>query len=203
MINISPIRSSMPELPAQVRARLIELYGLSLGAASQLVEWPQLLDYFFQCVTFSPTSYKEVSVLVTSVVQENSIQTGLLALEINLKPAVLVEISNLRQAKEISYVAMQQVMEMVLKGDTREVGDIVKEEDLFFIRDTNYIEKFALDIISDNTELVKKFRKDVISKKKQERVFKSLLAVVNKDPRVERVDMATFVQIFKKLLEES
>ena len=64
MINISPIRSSMPELPAQVRARLIELYGLSLGAASQLVEWPQLLDYFLQCVT----SYKEVSVLVTSLV---------------------------------------------------------------------------------------------------------------------------------------
>jgi aspartyl-tRNA(Asn)/glutamyl-tRNA(Gln) amidotransferase subunit B len=203
MINISPIRSSMPELPAQVRARLSEMYGLSIGASSQLVEWPQLLDYFFHCVPFSPTSYKEVSVLVTSKVQENSIQAGLPALEIILKPAALVEISNMRQAKEISYGAMQQVMEMVLKGDTREVRDIVKEEDLFFINDSDYIEKFAQDIISDNTELVKKYRKDVISKKKQERVYKSLLAVVSKDPRVERVDMATFVQIFKKLLGES
>jgi len=203
MINISPIRSSMPELPAQVRARLCEQYGLSLGAASQLVEWPHLLEYFLQCVTFSPTSYKEVSVLVSSTVQENSIQAGLPALEINLKPASLVEVSNLRQAKEISYVAMQEVIEMVLKGDTREVGDIVKEEDLFLIKDYNYIEKFALDIFAANSDLVKKFRKDGQSKKKQERVFKSLLAVVNKDPRVERVDMATFVQIFKKLLDES
>eukprot|EP00092_Neocalanus_flemingeri_P027571 GFUD01029912.1.p1 GENE.GFUD01029912.1~~GFUD01029912.1.p1 ORF type:complete len:553 (+),score=205.74 GFUD01029912.1:39-1697(+) len=202
MINISPIRSTMPELPAQTRSRLSDQFGLSLVTAAQLVEWPDLLDYFFHCVTFSPNSYKELADLVFTVVQENSNQTGLPALEIKLKPEVLVKASNMRQAREISYTGMQEVLGMVLRGDTREVIEIVKDRDLFLIRDRSYIENFVREIIELKSDMVEKHNKET-NKKKQGKIFQALMREVNKDPRVEKVDMAAFSQIFKKMLEDS
>jgi len=202
MINITPIRSTMPELPAQTREELCDQYGLSLQAASQLIDWPHLLEYFLQCASFSPISHKEVFDIVFTLVHENSIQTELLPLELKLKPSVVVEVSNMKQAREISFMAMRAVLDIVLEGDTRDVGHIVKEGDLFYINDINYIEKFAEDIIEENLVAVKKYRKTK-NDKKQKKLLQSLMKEVNKDQRVGRVDMARFIVIFKKLLEES
>jgi len=200
MINISPIRCSMPELPAQTRARLRDQYGLSLIISCQMVEWPDLLDYFWQCVNFSPANYKEVANLVFKVVQENCILTGLPALQTKLKPELLVEASNMRQTKEISYTGMQEVLDMVLNGDTRGAREIVEDKNLFLIRDESYIETFASEIIDSTPELVLKYRNQK-SEKKKDRVMQSLKRVVNEDPRVEKVDMVVFSKMFKDMLE--
>ena len=104
MINNTPIRSTMPELPAQTIDDLCDLNGLSLLAASQLGDWPHLLEYFLECTTFLPISHKEV--FVFTLVHENSIQTELSPLEMKLKPRVVVEVSNMKQASEISCMAM-------------------------------------------------------------------------------------------------
>jgi len=199
MVNISPIRSSMPELPGHIRTRLCKEYGLSLVSASILVDWPHLLEYFMQCVTFNPISFKEVFDIVSTVVQEHSVKTSCTALEINLKPPFVVEVSNMKQDKEISYVAMQKVLTMALNGDNRSVRDMVVEENLLFINDAGYIQNFAEDIIKDNLETVSKYRKSNNEKKKN-RMFQNLLKEVNKDPRVGRVNMVQFVKIFKEML---
>jgi len=199
MVNISPIRSSMPELPGHTRTKLCEDYGLSLVSASILVDWPHLLEYFLECVTFNPISHKEVFDIVSTMVQEHSVKTSCTALEISLKPSFVVEVSNMKQAKEISYVAMQKVLKMALDGDNRSARNIVVEESLLFINDSEYIQKFAEEIIEDNLEAVSKYRKSNNEKKKS-RMFQNLIKQVNKDPRVGRVNMAQFVKIFKEML---
>jgi len=198
-VNIFHIRSSLPELPAQTRSRLCDEYGLSLLASSQLVEWPQLLEYFHQCVSYNPTSYKEVFTILSTLVQEHSKQTDKHPLELKLKPSVVVEVSNMKQAREISYMAMQEVLTMVLQGDTRNVKNIIEEENLFYIKDHAYIEQFAKDMVEESSEMVAKYRKSNNEKKKG-KLFQALIKNVNKDPRVDRVDMALFSQIFKKML---
>jgi len=199
IVNIFPIRSSMPELPGQTRARLCKDYGLSLVAASILVDWPHLLEYFLQCVTYNPSNYKEVFDIVSTLVQEHSVKTGCSAVEINLKPWFVVEVSNMKQANEISFVAMQKVLAMALNGDIRSVREIVDEEDLLFISDSDYVQKFADDVINDNLEIVSKYRKSNNEKKKN-RMFQNLIKQVNKDPRVGRVNMVEFVKTFKDML---
>ena len=201
MISIPSIRSTMPELPAQTRARLCNQFGLSPISARKLVECPNLLDYFLHCVTFSPSCYKDVADLVFTLVQENSSQTGLPALEIKLKPEILVEASNMKQAREISSTGMQEVLGMVLLGDTRRAKEIVKDKDLFLIKDKSYIKEFAREIIETKSDLVEEHRKEK-NKKKQAKIFKVLIKEMNKDPRVEKVDMAIFTPIFKLLLEK-
>ena len=48
MLDIAPLRSSIPELPAQTRAGLEQEHGLSPSIAARLVAWPELLA-FFRC----------------------------------------------------------------------------------------------------------------------------------------------------------
>ena len=48
MLDIAPLRSSIPELPAQARAGLEQDHGLSPSIAARLVAWPDLLA-FFRC----------------------------------------------------------------------------------------------------------------------------------------------------------
>ena len=199
IVNIFPIRTSMPELPGQTRTRLCKDYGLSLVAASILVDWPHLLEYFLQCVKCNPSNFKEVFDIVSTLVQEHSVKTGCSAVEINLKPSFVVEVSNMKQANEISFVAMQKVLTMALDGDLRSVRDIVAQEDLSFINDSEYVKKFADDIINDNLEIVSKYRKSNNEKKKS-RMFQNLIKQVNKDPRVGRVNMVDFVKTFKDML---
>lgn len=201
MVNIAPLRSSMPELPSQTRTRLCEQYGLSLVSASMLIDWPHLLEYFLECVKFHPSSYKQVFDIVSTLVQENSIKSGCPALEIKLKPSFVVEVSNWRHAKEISFTAMEKVLAMAVDGDSRSAKQIIEDENLFFIKELDYLHKFAEDIIEDHSEAVSKYRKSN-NEKKRSRMFQNLMKEVNKDPRVNRVDMAHFSQLFKKIIDE-
>ena len=201
-VNIHTIRSRMPELPFEIRAKLRERFDLSLLAASQLLEWPELSAYFFECVKYNPSSFKEVFNIVFSVVQENSLKNEVAALDISLKPKAVVEASNMRQSGEISFVALQEIFSKIIKGDTRNVADIVHEDGLLLIKDTEYIEQFALDVLKNNLDLVKQYHKQLKNKKKQNKVYQALIRAVNNDNRVEKVDMKSFTTTFKIKLEE-
>ena len=199
--NIEQLRVSLPTLPAQLRARLTSELGLSVLTASQLVAWPPLLEYFNLCCQCGPSSYREVANLIFIWVQHTSTETNQRPLDIRLTPSILVEVSNLRQEKVISAGGLQEIFSRVLAGDDRTVMDILTDHNLFLIKDRHYIEQFAREVVTNNIQLVEKFRKEK-KPKKAKRIYQSLINIVNKDSRVDNVDMKLFTQILKEMLEE-
>jgi len=201
LVDISKVKSQIPELPYQTRNKLKDTYGLSFLSSCKLVEWPELLQYFLQCVNHNPQNFSEVTDLIFSVIQEDCNNNNFVrALDSNIKPKSLVEVSNMRQSREISYVALREILNIILKGDKRNVREIVEQENFFLTTDFDFIKTFATDIIEANKDLVDKYRKSN-NKKKQARVLQSLNKAVNKDPRVDKADMKTFSKIFKGMLE--
>ena len=200
LVNIAQLRSEIPELPAQTRHRLTEQYHLSDMAAAQLVSWPSLLTYFTQCVQHQPHSYKQIVDLIFSVVQHQCVLHNIEPSQTNLRPQTLVEASNLRQEKVISASGLQEVLSMVMTGDKRSVEDIVKEENLYLIRDQAYIDQFIDDMIRDNKQTIDKYQKET-NPKKVARIYQSLINIVNKDSRVDKVDMVMFIEKFKQRLD--
>ena len=199
--NIEQLRLHLPTLPGQLRARLTSQLGLSELSASQLVAWPSLLEYFNLCCQCGPVSPREVASLVFSWVQHVSMETNQSPLDIRLTPSILVEVSNLRQEKVISSGGLQEVITRVVAGDDRKVMDILTRHNLFLVQDRHYIEQFARDVVTNNIKLVEKLRKEK-NPKKSKRTYQTLINIVNKDSRVDSVDMALFTQILKEMLEE-
>ena len=200
-VNVSRLRAALPELPARTRDRLTSEHGLSAVSAAQLVEWPPLLDYFSLCVLHQPASAQEVANLIFSLVQQQCLAHNLQPSEVSLTPQTLVEASNLRQNKEISASGLQEILHKVLTGDSRAVRSIVEEENLYLIKDEDYILQFVNDIIQNNSEMVAKHKKEK-NPKKTARLYQNLISIVNKDSRVEKVDMTKFTEIFRRKLHE-
>ena len=201
LVSVARLRSALPELPAQTRARLEADYGLDCLSSARLVEWPTLLEYYELCVRHSPRSPREVCHLVFSVVQGQCLAHHIQPRECGLEPKALVEASNMRQDKLISATGLQEVLGKLLEQDTRSVEEIVREENLFLVRDENVIREFVDDIIRNNRELVNKFRKEK-NPKKATRSYKSIITKVNQDSRVEKVDMVIFTRILNVKLKE-
>ena len=44
LVSVARMRSALPELPAQTRARLVADHGLDLLSSARLVEWPTMLE---------------------------------------------------------------------------------------------------------------------------------------------------------------
>ena len=201
LVSVARLRSALPELPAQTRARLEADHGLDCLSSARLVEWPSLLEYYELCVLHSPRSAREVSHLVFSVVQGQCLAHHVNPRECGLEPKALVEASNMKQDKLISASGLQEVLGKLLEQDKRSVEEIVREENLYLVKDENIIKDFVEDIIRNNKELVKKYRKEK-NPKKAARSYQSIITKVNQDSRVEKVDMVRFTQILKMKLQE-
>lgn len=201
LVSVARLRSALPELPAQTRARLEADHGLDCLSSARLVEWPSLLEYYELCVLHSPRSAREVSHLVFSVVQGQCLAHHVKPRELRLEPKALVEASNMKQDKLISASGLQEILGKLLEQDKRCVEEIVREENLYLVKDENIIKDFVEDIIRNNEELVKKYRKEK-NPKKAARSYQAIISKVNQDSRVETVDMVRFTQILKMKIQE-
>ena len=201
LVSVARLRSALPELPAQTRARLEADYGLDCLSSARLVEWPTLLEYYELCVRHGPRSPREVCHLVFSVVQGQCLAHHIQPRECGLEPKALVEASNMKQDKLISATGLQEVLGKLLDQDTRSVEEIVREENLYLVRDESVIREFVDDIIRNNRDLVNKFRKEK-NPKKAARSYKSIITKVNHDSRVEKIDMVIFTRILNVKLKE-
>ena len=92
MVDIAPLRESLPELPSQTRAWLVSLWtgvfcsqwsnhqeqsqGLTPDKAAHLVSWPGLLSFFTSCLEQHPVSRKEVADIVITILAEHCNSTG-------------------------------------------------------------------------------------------------------------------------------
>ena len=71
---------------------------------------------------------------------------------------------------------------------------------LYLVRDESVILEFVKDIIAANEKLVEKVKKAGTEKKRLKAV-QALVQQANMDPRVEKLDMAKFMQVLQSSLQ--
>ena len=157
---IDEIRSSLPELPTQRRARFVEQYGLPEDAADELTVRKDVADYFEEAVRHHPNP-KSLSNWVRSdlmrVVRERRLDD---ALSIKVWPvpgADLGRLVSLIDAGAISGKMAKSVWAEMLS--TQKSPDaIVEEQGLVQVTDRGAVESAVDRVLSAHPEKVAEYR---------------------------------------------
>ncbi len=153
---IEEIRSTLPELPDEKRARFIEVYGIPLYDAQVLTSSRSLADYFEACVEhFSKpktvSNWVMGSILATLKAENKTIE------ESPVSPERLAELLRLVDSGVISGKIAKTVFdEMVSSGKPPEA--IVQEKGLVQVTDADAITEVIEQVLSDHAKEVSDYR---------------------------------------------
>ena len=150
------IRSTLPELPDEKRARFIEAYGIPLYDAQVLTSSRPLADYFEACVEHFPepkivSNWVMGSVLAMLKAENKTIGESPVSAE------RLAELLRLIDSGVISGKIAKTVLdEMVSSGKPPEA--IVQEKGLVQVTDTDAITEVVKQVVSDHEKEVLDYR---------------------------------------------
>ncbi|MES0363016.1 MAG: Asp-tRNA(Asn)/Glu-tRNA(Gln) amidotransferase subunit GatB [Desulfobacteria bacterium] len=150
------IRSTLPELPDEKRARFIEAYGIPLYDAQVLTSSRPLADYFEACVEHFPepkivSNWVMGSILAMLKAENKTIE------ESPVSPERLAELLRLIDSGVISGKIAKTVFdEMVSSGKPPEA--IVQEKGLVQVTDADAITEVVKQVVSDHEKEVSDYR---------------------------------------------
>ncbi|MES0349653.1 MAG: Asp-tRNA(Asn)/Glu-tRNA(Gln) amidotransferase subunit GatB [Desulfobacteria bacterium] len=150
------IRSTLPELPDEKRARFVEAYGIPLYDAQVLTSSRPLADYFEACVEHFPepkivSNWVMGSILATLKAENKTIG------ESPVSPERLAELLRLIDSGVISGKIAKTVFdEMVSSGKPPET--IVQEKGLVQVTDADAITEVVKQVVSDHEKEVSDYR---------------------------------------------
>jgi aspartyl-tRNA(Asn)/glutamyl-tRNA(Gln) amidotransferase subunit B len=153
---IDEIRSTLPELPDDKKARFIQTYGIPPYDAQVLTASRQLADYFEACVKDFPepktvSNWVMGSILATLKAENKTIE------ESPVSPERLAKLLRLMESGVISgKIAKTVFEEMVSSGKPPEM--IVEEKGLVQVTDTEAIAEVVKQVLADNAKEVAAYR---------------------------------------------
>jgi aspartyl-tRNA(Asn)/glutamyl-tRNA(Gln) amidotransferase subunit B len=153
---IDEIRSTLPELPDDKKARFIQTYGIPPYDAQVLTASRQLADYFEACVKDFPepktvSNWVMGSILATLKAENKTIQ------ESPVSPERLAQLLRLMESGVISgKIAKTVFEEMVSSGKPPET--IVEEKGLVQVTNTEAIAGVVKQVLADNAKEVADYR---------------------------------------------
>ncbi|CAK9251997.1 unnamed protein product [Sphagnum jensenii] len=154
---VEKIRSSLPELPEQKRARFTSEYGLNEYDAVFVTSLKSLADFFENTLPLvsgdKKASAKAIANLLSGEVARLSNDSGLEISQSKLAPSHLAEVVQLLQSSLISNQGAKQVINAVWKTGEK-VSDIVDREGLKQVSDLGAIEPAVEKIIAANPDNV-------------------------------------------------
>ncbi|MFZ5647628.1 MAG: Asp-tRNA(Asn)/Glu-tRNA(Gln) amidotransferase subunit GatB [Bacillota bacterium] len=153
---VEEIRSSLPELPDQRRARYVNEYGLPEYDASVITSTKEMADYFEICLSEYPNA-KTVSNWVMGDLSRLLNAASMDISQCRIKPGQLAEMLKLIDKGTISgKIAKTVFEEMFETGKGPE--DIVREKGLVQITDEGAIASVVDQVLADNPKVVEDFR---------------------------------------------
>ncbi|UCD88099.1 MAG: Asp-tRNA(Asn)/Glu-tRNA(Gln) amidotransferase subunit GatB [Desulfobacterales bacterium] len=153
---IEEIRSTLPELPDDRRARFVEAYGIPLYDAQVLTSSRPLADYFEACVEHFPepktvSNWVMGSILATLKTQNKTVE------ESPVSPERLAELLRLIDSGVISGKIAKTVFdEMLSSGKPPEA--IVQEKGLVQVTDAEAITEVINQVLSDHAKEVSDYK---------------------------------------------
>jgi aspartyl-tRNA(Asn)/glutamyl-tRNA(Gln) amidotransferase subunit B len=151
------ILAGLPELPLERRARFIQQYGLPEYDADILTSERSLSDYFELAVKAYGGDPKRLSNWLMNDVLRMVNEKGLLAGQMRLTPAHLVEIVKLVDSGAINTSTGKSLLEKV-EASGRAPGEIVQAEGLAKVSDQEAIRAVVAEVLAENPEQVASYR---------------------------------------------
>ncbi len=149
---IEKIRAGMPELPDDRMKRFVAAYGLPRYDAEVLVGSKALADFFEECVQLY-NKPKDISNWMMSDLLRYLYENDLELHESKISPAKLVEMIRLIDKGLISgKLAKTLLPKVIVTG--KAPSEIVEEERMFKISDSNYLQEVVDKIFAENPKAV-------------------------------------------------
>ncbi len=153
---IDRVRKDLPELPADLRKRFREKYGLPSYDADVLTQTRPLAEYFEQCASILDEP-KEISNWIMTEVMRVMNEKGISIGDFPVSVAMLAEMIDLVHRGTLSGTMAKDVFsEMVSTG--RNACEIVKERGSVQISDEATIREIAVKIVEANPGEAEKYR---------------------------------------------
>jgi aspartyl-tRNA(Asn)/glutamyl-tRNA(Gln) amidotransferase subunit B len=161
---VERIRSKLPELPEARRNRFIAEYGLPLYDASLLTEDKDTADYFENSLTnVSPNQLQRMAKMVSNwilgeasrIMKEKNIEMEYFGKRI--EPAQTTRIAALTFEGAVTASTAKSVY-TVMFDTGKSADEIISEQGLSQISDTQEIEKTVVEVINSNPQPVSDFK---------------------------------------------
>ncbi len=157
--EIENLKSSIPELPDELKNKFIETYKLSNYDASVLTAEKQTSDYFIESISSDPELKNHAKMVVNWITSELFSLLNKNNFELSNSPVSsknLGELVKLISSNEISGKIAKDVLEdMFATGKT--AREIVDEKGLKQVTDQGEIEKIINEVIEDNPKMVDQY----------------------------------------------
>ncbi len=153
---VEEIKSSLPELPDQRKARYVEEYGIPEYDASVLTATKELADYFERCLA----GYSNAKAASNWIMGDLTrlLNAGDMDIpQCRISPAQLAGMLKLIDSGTISGKIAKMVFEEMFQTG-RDPGDIVKEKGLVQISDEGAIASAVDEVLAGNPKVVDDFR---------------------------------------------
>jgi aspartyl-tRNA(Asn)/glutamyl-tRNA(Gln) amidotransferase subunit B len=152
---VEDVKSRLPELPAERRARLAEATGLGPKEVGWLARDPEVLAYF-EAVS-NGRDPKVAAVWVMGELQRGLREHERTMADVPVTPERLGELIDLVQAGTISATAAKDVLSELFTSEASPTR-IVQRKGLAQISDTAALEAVVSKVVAANPELVSKYR---------------------------------------------
>ena len=157
--EIGKIKSSIPELPDELKNKFIETYKLSNYDASVLTAEKQTSDYFNETINSDPELKNYAKIVVNWITSELFSLLNKNNQDLNnspVSPENLGQLIKLISTNEISGKIAKDVLEdMFSSGKT--ARQIVDEKGLQQVTDQEEIEKVIDEVIAENPKMVEQY----------------------------------------------
>ena len=152
---VERLRATLPELPAEQRARLAEATGLPAKEVGWLVRDPEVLAYFQKVA--EGRDPRVVAGWVMGELQRHLHELELTMATSPVSPERLGELLDLLAAGTVSATAAKDVLAELFAADDAPAA-IVERRGLAQISDTHELQAVVERVVGANPELVAKFR---------------------------------------------
>jgi len=150
---LTAMLAKLPELPLDRRARFSQQYGLPEYDADILTGERNLSDYFERAVIAYGSDPKRVSNWLMNDVLRMINERGISAAELKLTPLYLAEIIKLVDTNTVNSSTGKALLEKV-QASGQAPGEIVQEEGLAKVSDSDAIRTLCAEVLSDAPEQV-------------------------------------------------
>ncbi|XP_066901988.1 glutamyl-tRNA(Gln) amidotransferase subunit B, mitochondrial isoform X2 [Halyomorpha halys] len=195
-INVSKLRQSLPELPAETREKVAKTYNLLPETVLQLVREEDLFLIFNQIMNNDRKRNVKTVSSILLVELMTLINKGLADFnDGKFNEVKLGSIVDLIQSGDINLNIAKLVMEEIANGNNSTPEEIITALGLWQIKDTIELTRICTKVVQDNPEIVNQYKKG------KTKVFAALLGKVAVETN-KKAKMDVVVKLLKEMLKD-
>jgi aspartyl-tRNA(Asn)/glutamyl-tRNA(Gln) amidotransferase subunit B len=152
--RIEELKAEIPALPDARKAAYMKDFGLSAYAAEQLIGQKEIADYFETAAKLTHTPVTLCNLLITEVFRLLPPESA----DIPIAPAHLARLADLLGDGQVNSSAGKKVLALLWEKD-REPDDIVSEQGLYQLSDSDELLSAVREAIAQNPKMLENYKK--------------------------------------------